>query len=76
MKAGDKIIWDSCFGYDIGLFVKEISCGGECIIDLKGGIVTGNITVYKSEVLPYSQKNYNTMIKKYKYEKNYFEEEK
>lgn len=55
MKKGDKIIWDSHFGYELGEFVKSKD-DGEVVIRLTTGSVIGEISDYETRIYPYSEK--------------------
>ncbi len=50
-KKGDKIIWDSGFGYEIGIFLaddKKIM--GSYLVDLHTGVVRGKTYKPESEI--------------------------
>lgn len=71
MKKGDRIIWDSGFGYEIGYFIEdsERKMYNSCTIDLLTGVVQGESLRSKDEVLPYTKENQEKMVSKYKYNK-------
>lgn len=71
MKEGDRIIWDSSFGYDIGVFVSDAISYGNVTIETYSGITAGSeISVRKSCVYDYSDELRDKMAQKYghKYE--------
>lgn len=72
-KKGNKIIWDSHFGYEIGYFIEDShnQMYGSYKIDLTTGVVQGESLRPSSEVIPYDDKMINEMIKKYGYEKQF-----
>ncbi len=67
MKDGDKIIWDSGYGYEIGYFIEESS---HCIyntykINLVTGICIGITHRSQNEVKPYSEELAKELRDKY-----------
>ena len=77
MKKGDKIIWDSHFGYEIGYFIGENDnvVYNTYKVELITGIVTGVTSRSKHEVIPFTDEALKQMIKKYKYTKTFTENE-
>lgn len=72
MKNGDKIIWDSYFGYDIGYFVEESDTQHDAYrCDMRTGVVIGLNTYPKSQVHPYTDEKLAEMKKKYGYTKEF-----
>lgn len=69
-KTGEKIIWDSGFGYDIGYYVGEKEDGIN--VDLFSGH-QGECTFYESEIFPYSKILVKKLTKKYGYQKMFSE---
>ena len=71
MNEGDKIIWDSHFGYEIGYFggVGKIYSSFEC--DMITGIVQGLNSYTETEIYPYSDELVLELTKKYGYEKSF-----
>ncbi len=67
MKQGDKIIWDSGFGYELGYFLKyneeHILNYSECYMIT--GIAHGKCSYLKQEVCLYTLNNIKLMIAKY-----------
>lgn len=68
-ELGQKIIWDSGYGYDLGYFLKEGNSYYTWLIDKVTGKFRGNVSVSKGEVLPYSKELHDKLIEKYKYNK-------
>lgn len=75
MKAGDRIIWDSGFGYEIGYFIEdgEKQMYNSFKIDLVTGVVQEETLRSKDEIIPYTLENQNQMKVKYKYDKAFSE---
>jgi len=68
MKPGDKIIWDSAFGYDLGFYQSDKGVSYEtCLVKLVTGPAQGKLSVPKHEVLPYTTQNYKKTAAKYGY---------
>jgi hypothetical protein len=65
IKEGQKIIWDSSFGFEIGEFLKYLNDDAECEIDIKTGTICGPMNVYSSEVIPYTKENHENIRQKY-----------
>jgi hypothetical protein len=76
MKQGDKIIWNSGFGYDIGYFISESDdvMYNSLKINLVTGIAQGDTLRSRDEILPYTDENIESMISKYNYEKKWSKE--
>ena len=75
MKKGDRIIWDSGFGYEIGYFIEdaEKQMYNSYKIELITGIVQEETLRSKDEIIPYSKENQSQMKAKYKYDKAFSE---
>lgn len=71
MNEGDKIIWDSHFGYEIGYFVGEGKLMGTYEVNLVTGVVHGNVSHSTSEIHEYNESNVTEMVRKYGYRKNF-----
>ena len=70
MVKGDKIIWHSHFGYDVGYFVGDKGVlDGTVLVDLRSGIVQGVVSHSKSEILPYTKELQAELANKYGYNK-------
>lgn len=73
MEKGDKIIWDSGWGYEIGYFIEE-TIGDTCFmhnpykVNLITGVVIGETLKPRREVIPYTEEISNRMLKTYGYE--------
>ena len=72
MKKGDKIIWDSHFGYEIGYFIEE-SNDNMCKVNIGTGIATGECLHSKNEIHPYNLDKLSEMQNKYNYTKEFSE---
>jgi hypothetical protein len=75
MKKGDRIIWDSGFGYEIGYFIEdaEKQMYNSYKIELITGIVQEETLISKDEIIPYTKENQNRMKVRYKYDKSFSE---
>lgn len=74
MKKGDKIIWDSGFGYELGYFIEESDhiIYNTYKVKLDTGITNGKEQLReKQSIILYNIDNYNKMVNKYKYEKHF-----
>ncbi len=71
MKEGDKIIWDSGFGYEVGYYIKEsdFNVYNTYLVNLSTGIVIGECMHSKHEITAYNPKNLAEMESKYGYKK-------
>lgn len=70
-KKGDKVIWDSLFGYDIGLFIGEGNQYNTYLIDVKSGMIREKCSYSKYEIHHYSEQMITELAKKYGYEKRF-----
>lgn len=72
-KKGDKIIWDSFFGYELGYFIRKSDkyLYNSYRINLVTGIVEGETLRSKDEIIPYNEDTIKEMIKKYGYTKTF-----
>lgn len=67
-----EVIWDSGFGYDIGLWLGEDKNQYyHDIIDLRTGIIYEPTSLLKSEIKPYSEELIKELTEKYGYEKKF-----
>ena len=76
MKKGDRIIFDSGSGYEIGYFeeIPNILNTSEVVIEFRSGTVHGRKgIVWKTEVKPYSKELVKELTAKYGYEKAFSE---
>jgi len=73
LKEGDKIIWDSHFGYEIGYYVSDEGVMyNTCLVKLVTGICPGvNNSLTKHEIIPYNRENLTEMVTKYNQVKSY-----
>lgn len=72
MKKGDKVIWDSHFGYDIGYFLGKGAAYEHWAIKFASGICCGEQgLVAKTELHPYSKELIAELTEKYGYEKDW-----
>lgn len=67
MNQGDKIIWDSGFGYDIGEFVKNsLAHENHSIIVLRSGISANKqLLVSSKEIIEYTDEHATELSKRY-----------
>ena len=71
-SIGDKVIWDSHFGYDIALFLREGVAYDHWKIELHSGKFRWTETIVsKSELHHYSKELIAKLTKKYGYEKDF-----
>jgi len=73
-NKGDKVIWDSYFGYDLGIFQGEGVTEDTYNIIMETGVVQGSNCLPKSEIHKYSPEKLKEVSKKYGYTK-YFKEQ-
>jgi len=65
-KAGDKIIWDSGFGYELGYFVGEGVMHNTWSVNLITGCSIGqDVSFDKSEIFLYSDEEHQRCKQKY-----------
>ncbi len=72
-NKGDKIIWDSHFGYELGYFVGTGSGYYTFEVDLVTGCSQGLVSFTETEIHQFTDENHAKMIKKYKQTKNFHE---
>lgn len=71
MEYGDKVIWDSGFGYDLGYYIrKDDNIYNNVRCDMVTGIAQREISYSKTEVIPYTEEKHEEMKKKYRYHAN------
>ena len=68
---GDKVIWDSHSGYEIGYFIGEGNQYDTWLIDRRTGICTGECSHSKNEIHKYSDELIQKLTEKYKHEKRF-----
>lgn len=67
LKRGDKIIWDSGFGYEVGTYVNSRGVMyGTCLVDLVTGIIHGEVSHPHKNIFHYSDELAEKLSKKYK----------
>ena len=73
MKKGDKIIWDSGFGYEVGYFIEDgdKKMSNTYVIELVTGVEKGRTYRSKDEITFYTPENKNRMKSEYKYDKTF-----
>lgn len=71
-KKGDRVIWDSGFGYEIGYYMA-IYRDMYIIEYASGNAYHKNGALPKSEIYPYSNELVKRLTKKYGYEKKFSE---
>jgi len=73
MIKGDKIIWDSGFGWEVGFYIRD---SDDTIYNthevlLVTGVVNGSIMHPRDEIKPYTKELAKEMKKKYKYNRTF-----
>lgn len=71
-KQGDKVIWDSHFGYEIGYFRAYGNYPRRYLIEIRSGKYWGLIS-WKKSIHPYSNELIDKLTKQYGYEKRFSE---
>ena len=72
METGDKIIWDSSFGYEIGYYEHEsITQHDHVQVSLVTGVVIGSTGKPTNEVKPYSNELDEKLATKYGYKHSF-----
>jgi hypothetical protein len=69
--VGQRVVWDSHFGYEIGYFLGEGLMMNTYLIDVCTGKITGNCSYSQNEVHKYSDELIDSLTKKYGYEKRF-----
>jgi len=67
MKKGQRIIFDSGFGYELGYFVGDQKIDNDYTINLITGKTTGEISISKDMVKDYSKELILMLSQKYGY---------
>ena len=70
-EFNEKVVWDSHFGYEIGLFLGEGNSYNTWLIDVKTGLVHEPCSHSKNEVYKYSEELIDRLYEKYGYEKRF-----
>ena len=75
MKEGDKIIWDSGFGYEVGYFIEDgdKKMSNTYVIELVTGVEKGRTYRSKDEITIYTLENQSQMKSKYNYDRTFSE---
>lgn len=68
---GDKVVWDSHFGYEIGYFLGEGVMMNTYLVDVCTGKITGECSYSKDEIHPYTNELIDFLNIKYGYEKRF-----
>ena len=75
MKQGDKIIWDSGFGYDLGYYLRE--CDNQyhsTVVKMATGRSANREMCFsKDRVIPYTAEKLEELTEKYRYKQSKFE---
>lgn len=71
IQKGDRIIWDSHFGYDIGYFIGNGNQYNTYRIDIITGRFPGEVCHSKDEIHLYSESLVAELTAKYGYEKSF-----
>lgn len=69
INIGDKIIWDSNFGYEIGIFLGWGNQYNTYLVNLTTGIILGEVSHSIDEIKLYSDELKDKLNKKYGYGK-------
>lgn len=69
--VGERVVWDSHFGYEIGYFLGEGVVFNSYMIDVCTGVITGECSYSKNEIHKYSDELIDYLNKKYGYEKRF-----
>src|SRR6185312_2967284 len=69
--VGERVVWDSHFGYEIGYFLGEGVMMNTYLIDVCTGKITGNCSYSQNEIHKYTYELINSLTKKYGYEKRF-----
>lgn len=69
----ERIVWDSGFGYEIGVFKGDGLLYGTYSIDISTGINIGLVSHSISKIHKYSNELIDELTKKYGYEKRFSE---
>jgi len=72
-NINDRVIWDSGFGYEIGIFIGEGNSYDTWSIDQISGRITGECSHSKIEIFKYTKELVNILTAKYGYEKFFSE---
>lgn len=71
LEPGDKIIWNSNSGYEIGYYLGIGNQYATLLVDLITGICTGNVSLSESQIKPYSKELVEELNEKYGYLKEF-----
>ena len=72
-KKGDRIIWNSHFGYDIGYFIGEGVMYYTYSVEIVTGKYPGEMSLPVNEIHPYSDGLVDDLTKEYGYERRFSE---
>jgi len=73
-KPGDKVIWDSRHGYDIGIFKGEGGAYYTWAVEINTGQFPGVGAFNRTDIYPYSKELVAQLTQKYGYEKDWSDE--
>lgn len=65
MNAGDLVIWDSNFGYELGILVGDGGMYNTYCVHMLTGKSEGDACVDVQDVLPFTRHNYYAIAEKY-----------
>ena len=71
MEIGDKVIWNSNFGYEVGYFLGDSNAYFEYSVNIVSGRYKGIASVYQSSLKPYSEELIEELSKEYGYMKSF-----
>lgn len=65
-KTGDKVIWNSGWGYDFGIYQRPSeSWEGTHVVEMTSGVVRGENSFFLYQLLPDTEANRILMKEKY-----------
>jgi|JI10StandDraft_1071094.scaffolds.fasta_scaffold226529_4 hypothetical protein len=67
MKTGDRVIYNTGFGYDLGVFVREGGIYNTFLVELVTGRYPGNIAADVHTITPYTDADRDRLAEKYGY---------
>lgn len=70
MEKGDKILWDSGFGYEIGYYIGESSVYFHVTVSLISNKYSenGDCCFVKTDIIPYTEEDSKRLSDEYGYE--------
>lgn len=71
MKIGDKVIWNSNFGYEVGYFLGDSNAYFQYSVKIVSGKYKGISSVSRCSLKPYSDDLIKELTKEYGYLKSF-----